>query len=782
MFRFRAKSTAALVALATVTGMSLVAIPQAGAATCTTTWTGGATGVWSNANNWSGGAVAGSPGHTTDNVCIPAGSTVTLDVNATIQSINADGSAAGNLTDNPAAGAVTLTVNGTPASTLGTLTLSTATVTFGANAPATIAGVTVNGGTFSTDANVDIGSGGLQVEPTTGAPANVSGSGTITVAGPVNVLGGNFNSTAGVGINLVQTGTHVFNLGTATVLGNPRDPQFDVSSVNTPNDIHVNGSVYTMASSAITTTGSIVLAPNADLTAGGVFTAAGITTSGAGGRVDSRFTVNGSSSSLGGNLIAGLLTIDNGGSVFVPAGIHVGQLYAPLVVNAGGTLSGDGIIDGTLRNYGNVAPSGDSANTTIGTLTVSIFLQQSTGTLHIKLASAASNDQIAQTLTSNPALAGTISITRLNGYVPAPANQVTILTSPNGSSAIGIDPNTVTVDDLTNAHYGPPTVVGTTAVVTLQAGKPGAPGLSLTAGPKRILANVTAPASDGGAAITAYYVSCNPDCGGTHKITAPGVVTLTGLTDHVAYAVSAIAENSAGQSPATTMSATPVTPTPPVAKVTSSTPRLIVASVGKFSARCSYNLGKIKSCVVTAKSPTGVIVATGKAVTTAGATTITVPLTVTPAGLAVASGAGGVTATLTATVTPVSGSPLKATTTMVIVKQTTKVSLLSGVLFGSDSAVLRPSGQKALTGIARQIAGSRKVECDGHTAVTGNPVGEHKLGLQRAVVVCTFIKHEITVLHLHKIGTYVTKSYGGTRPVSKTNQALNRRVELIVTQ
>ena len=325
MSSFRARVSHALVALTTLAAVSLVAIPTAQAATCDRTWTGGSTGLWSTSANWSGGIVAGSSGHTTDNVCIPAGSTVTLDVNATVASINTDGSAAGSVTDVAGASTVTLLVNGSTPSNLGTVTLRSATVDFVAGANVSLTGLTINGGTFVADSAINIGSGGLDVEPTGVTQANVGGTGTMTVAGDVTVLGSNFNPASGVGISLNQTGTHAFTLGTKVVQSNTRYPQFDVSSVNTPNDIHVNGSVYSMSSGMITTTGNFVLAAGSNLTAGAQFTAAGVTIPAGGAEADSRLTLNGSTSSLGGNFNAPYLTIDNGGSLFVPAGIHLGH-------------------------------------------------------------------------------------------------------------------------------------------------------------------------------------------------------------------------------------------------------------------------------------------------------------------------------------------------------------------------------------------------------------------------------------------------------------------------
>jgi outer membrane protein OmpA-like peptidoglycan-associated protein len=296
-----------------------------------------------------------------------------------------------------------------------------------------------------------------------------------------------------------------------------------------------------------------------------------------------------------------------------------------------------------------------------------------------------------------------------------------------------------------------------------------------------ISATVTAPLSDGGAAITNYRLSCSPDCGGTHDSATAGVVALTGLTPGTSYSVSVIAQNSVGDSAATTKAATPNAVVVPLATVTPSTTKLVITTGGTFKAVCRYNVALVKTCAVTAKSATGVVLATGKAVTVpAGATAVSETLTLTAAGITAAKAAGGVAVILTATVTPVAGSALVAKGSLVVVNKSIKVTLLGNVLFGSNSAVLSPAGKAALIKVAKQIQGAKQLECDGHTAKTGNPAGELKLGLQRATVACSFIKAEITLLKLKPIGKYVVKSYGATRPVSK-NQALNRRVEFIVS-
>ncbi|MHD0300735.1 fibronectin type III domain-containing protein [Rhodococcus qingshengii] len=95
---------------------------------------------------------------------------------------------------------------------------------------------------------------------------------------------------------------------------------------------------------------------------------------------------------------------------------------------------------------------------------------------------------------------------------------------------------------------------------------PGAPtGLSATAGNGQIALAWTAPASNGGSAITDYVVQRSPDGGTTWTTFADGVgvglnATITSLTNGTAYLMRVAAVNAIGQSAwSSTVSATPTT-------------------------------------------------------------------------------------------------------------------------------------------------------------------------------------------------------------------------------
>ena len=90
------------------------------------------------------------------------------------------------------------------------------------------------------------------------------------------------------------------------------------------------------------------------------------------------------------------------------------------------------------------------------------------------------------------------------------------------------------------------------------SGPPGAPtGVSATAGDASALIAFSAPASDGGSPITGYTATSSP--GGITKTGAASPITITGLTNGIAYTFTVKATNSLGTGPASSPSNT-VTP------------------------------------------------------------------------------------------------------------------------------------------------------------------------------------------------------------------------------
>jgi len=154
-----------------------------------------------------------------------------------------------------------------------------------------------------------------------------------------------------------------------------------------------------------------------------------------------------------------------------------------------------------------------------------------------------------------------------------PVDDYTVTASPGGATATGAS-SPITVTGLTNGTSYTFTVVATNGVGSSQASQasssvtpstvPDSPTIdSATAGNTEIAVAFSAPASNGGAAITGYTAKATPAVGST--ITATGTsspITITGLTNGTAYNVALFATNIKGNSTDAThgSSVTPILP------------------------------------------------------------------------------------------------------------------------------------------------------------------------------------------------------------------------------
>lgn len=145
----------------------------------------------------------------------------------------------------------------------------------------------------------------------------------------------------------------------------------------------------------------------------------------------------------------------------------------------------------------------------------------------------------------------------------------TVTASPGNFTATGAS-SPLTVTGLTNGTTYSFTAVATNiignslpspAIPGTPATVPDAPtSVSATAGNAQATISFTAPASDGGSAITGYTVTSSP--GNFTATGASSPLTVTGLTNGTAYTFTVVATNSIGNSVASAASS-PVTPNPP---------------------------------------------------------------------------------------------------------------------------------------------------------------------------------------------------------------------------
>lgn len=208
-----------------------------------------------------------------------------------------------------------------------------------------------------------------------------------------------------------------------------------------------------------------------------------------------------------------------------------------------------------------------------------------------------------------------------------PLTGFTILASPAAPSAIfNVTGTTATVSNLTPGTAYTFQVYATTAVGDGSASTPSspvtpfdkatAPGRpTAVAGNAQVSLTWTAPASDGGSAITSYTVTASPG-GATLSVAGLGA-TFTGLTNGTSYTFTVVAMNGAGAGPSSQASAAVTPATVPGA------PTSVSAVAGVRSATVSWaapsaNGSAITGYTVTTSPGGGTVSATGTTTTVTG--------------------------------------------------------------------------------------------------------------------------------------------------------------------
>jgi len=142
-----------------------------------------------------------------------------------------------------------------------------------------------------------------------------------------------------------------------------------------------------------------------------------------------------------------------------------------------------------------------------------------------------------------------LSATSTSGLAVVFSSATPTICTVSGTSLAMVSAGTCTVnaDQAGSANYDPAPTVPQSFTITASA--PGAPTITSIVGFTGAgLVSFNAPASNGGAAITAYTVTCNP--GGITATDVASPVTVMGLTNGTSYTCSVTATNSAGTGPA----------------------------------------------------------------------------------------------------------------------------------------------------------------------------------------------------------------------------------------
>jgi uncharacterized protein (TIGR02145 family) len=210
-------------------------------------------------------------------------------------------------------------------------------------------------------------------------------------------------------------------------------------------------------------------------------------------------------------------------------------------------------------------------------------LQVFNGTIWTNLIGGAATGTIPNAPTNPVATAGnaqaSVAFTAPTNNGGSAITGYTVTSSPDGFTSSGVS-SPLIVTGLTNGISYTFTVIATNAAGNSAASTastavtprsvPGAPtSLVATAGNAQASVAFTAPTNNGGSAITGYTVTSSP--GGFTASGASSPLTVTGLTNGIAYTFTVVATNVVGNSVASTASAAvtprtlPDAPTSPVA-------------------------------------------------------------------------------------------------------------------------------------------------------------------------------------------------------------------------
>ncbi|QJR15134.1 IPTL-CTERM sorting domain-containing protein [Usitatibacter palustris] len=296
------------------------------------------------------------------------------------------------------------------------------------------------------------------------------------------------------------------------------------------------------------------------------FTQPTISLGAAGGTVDSNGNTATFFGSIGGPggltkagasslLLAGTSTYSGATNVSAGSLIVNGSIVSPVSVASGAVLTGGGVVGATnVAGGGTLAPGAAIGNLRTGNLTLAAG-----STLQVDLNGPTPGTQHDQVSVTGTAALGGATLTVTLGFTPVLGQVFTIINN-DGADAVtgtfaGLPEGSILTVGATQFYVS---YAGSGNDVTLTAaGLPGAPVIG-TATPGNGTATIafTPPASNGGAPITAYTVTCTPGPFGNSGAASP--ITVAGLANGTPYTCSVTATNAIGTGPASaTIAVTP---------------------------------------------------------------------------------------------------------------------------------------------------------------------------------------------------------------------------------